>query len=75
MSDDLKEREEEKRNRCWDPRERWRVLEATIAWVDSQRPVSRNSRQACLANQAHLLGNYGSQLQASNAAQIDTRVD
>jgi hypothetical protein len=48
-------REEEKRERCWDARERWRVLQQTIAWVDSQQPMPRNSRKACLSNQARLL--------------------
>jgi len=55
MSEDLKTREERKRDRCWDPGERWRVIEQTIAWVDSQQRMPRNSRQACLANQARLL--------------------
>jgi hypothetical protein len=55
MNDDLKRREEEKRDRCWDPRERWRVIEQTIAWIDRQQPVPRNSPQSCLANQARLL--------------------
>lgn len=55
MSDDLKQREEEKRARCWEPRERWRVIQETIRWVDSQQPIPRNSRQACLNKQARLL--------------------
>ena len=55
MMDELKKREEQKRERCWEPRERWRVLQETIAWADSQQPIPRNSRQACLANQAKML--------------------
>jgi hypothetical protein len=51
-ADDLKQREEEKREACWDLAERWRVLQETIAWVDAQAPVSRNSREKCLELQA-----------------------
>lgn len=55
MSDELVRRETDKRERCWNSGDRWRVIEQTIAWVDSQQAVPRNSRQACLANQARLL--------------------
>jgi hypothetical protein len=52
MNDDpmweLKRREEEKRQRCWDPAERWRVLQETIAWADAQAAVSRNTPARCL---------------------------
>jgi len=47
-TDDLKRREEEKRERCWDPAERWRVLQETIAWADAQAAVSRNTPTRCL---------------------------
>jgi hypothetical protein len=57
MNAELKKSEEEKRDRCWNPRARWRVIEQTIAWVDSQQAIPRNSRQACLANQERLLRN------------------
>jgi hypothetical protein len=53
--DELKQNEEQKREQCWNARERWRVLQETIAWVDSQQAVPRNSRQGCLAKQALLL--------------------
>jgi hypothetical protein len=49
---ELKQLEEQKRERCWDPRQRWQVLQQTIDWVDSQQPVPRNSRQGCLARQS-----------------------
>lgn len=49
---ELVKREEEERERNWDPRKRWQVIEQTIEWVDSQQPVPRNSRQARLAIQA-----------------------
>ena len=55
MVDDVKQREEQKRERCWDPLQRWQVLQQTITWVDSQQVVPRNSRKACLAEQARLL--------------------
>jgi hypothetical protein len=49
--DDLKTFEEQKRERCWDVRERWRLLQETIAWVDSQQEIPRNSPAGCLAMQ------------------------
>ncbi len=74
MTDDLKQREEAKRDRCWDPRDRWRMIEETIEWVDSQQPVPRNSRPGCLANQQRLLG--GSVVHAQRGdAKTDTHVD
>jgi hypothetical protein len=60
MNGELKKREEEKRERCWDPRARWRIIQESIRWVDSQQVVPRNSRQACLANQARLLRQFSS---------------
>lgn len=44
-----------KRNRHWDAHQRWKVLQETIDWVDSQAVVPRNSKAGCLANQARLL--------------------
>jgi hypothetical protein len=49
--DDLKAREEVKRERAWNPVKRWRVLQQTIAWVDSQQKVPRNSPAGCLAEE------------------------
>ena len=46
--DDLKRAEEQKREAHWDPAERWRVLQATIDWAESQATVRRNTRQRCL---------------------------
>jgi hypothetical protein len=43
--------EEAKRNRMWDPVERWRMIEEMIEWADQQRPVPRNSKEGCLAAQ------------------------
>jgi hypothetical protein len=47
----LLRREEAKRNRLWDPMERWRMNEELIVWTDAQQPIPRNSRQGCLAAQ------------------------
>ena len=48
MSDHLKDAEEAKRERHWDARTRWRVLQETIAWAVAQATVQRNTRAACL---------------------------
>lgn len=50
--DALKRSEEQKRERHWDPPERWRVLQATITWAEFQATVRRNTRQRCLELQA-----------------------
>jgi len=47
--------EQAKRDRNWAPEQRWKVLQQTIAWVESQATVRRNTREACLANQRRLL--------------------
>jgi hypothetical protein len=47
--------EEAKRNRHLDPVERWRLIQAAIEWAQSQQTVRRNTKEACLANQARLL--------------------
>jgi hypothetical protein len=46
--DDLKAREEQKRDAAWDPVERWRAIQAAIAWAESQLAVPRNSPARCL---------------------------
>ena len=61
MNADEKRREEEKRERCWDPVERERVLFQTIAWADRQQPIARNTKKACLLNQARLLAGFADQ--------------
>ncbi|HEY4759634.1 MAG TPA: hypothetical protein VIH42_03550 [Thermoguttaceae bacterium] len=53
---ELLRREEAKRNRMWDPIKRWQMIQDMITWADAQRPIPRNSRQGCLANQRRLLG-------------------
>jgi hypothetical protein len=46
--DDLKRREEAKREAAWNPAERWRVLQETITWAESQLTVRRNTPARCL---------------------------
>jgi len=46
--DDLKSSEERKREANWNAALRWRVLQETLTWADSQATVRRNTRQKCL---------------------------
>jgi hypothetical protein len=48
---ELLSREEAKRNRVWDPAQRWQMIQKMIDWADAQRPVPRNSKEGCLAAQ------------------------
>jgi len=57
--DALKRAEEQKRESHWDPAERWRVLQETITWAESQATVRRNTPQRCLELQAAKLGRSG----------------
>jgi len=61
MNDDLSElirREHAKRERNWNPAERWRVIQETITWAEQLPTVRRNTRAACLAHQARLLASF-----------------
>jgi len=46
--DDLKRREEAKREAHWDPAARWRAVQDMIAWAESQATVRRNTPKKCL---------------------------
>ncbi len=48
MNDSLQQREETKRERQWNPLQRWRALQTTIAWAEAQTAVRRNTPAACL---------------------------
>jgi hypothetical protein len=48
-------REEEKRNRCLSDNARWRMIQAAIAWADSQRATPRNSPAACKEKERRIL--------------------
>jgi hypothetical protein len=39
--DEIKKREEEKRNRAWNPVERWKVIQRTIAWAEANLPPEK----------------------------------
>jgi hypothetical protein len=52
---DLKAREEAKRERNWDPKVRWKVIQETLAWCAAQATVGRNTPAACLAEQQRKL--------------------
>jgi hypothetical protein len=39
---DLKQREESKRERGWNPATRWKVIQDTITWAEAQSTVRRN---------------------------------
>jgi len=55
MNDNLKDAEEAKRERHWDARTRWGVLQETIAWAEAQATVRRNTPAACLREQRRKL--------------------
>ncbi|MEM8866417.1 MAG: hypothetical protein AAGF31_12805 [Planctomycetota bacterium] len=68
MGEIEKQVEEQKRLRCWDAAQRWKSLQQTIAWVDSQQAVPRGTRQGCLAAQKVQLAR-----QTRSSAEIDRR--
>ena len=51
FSSAFKREEEAKRDRNWNPQQRWQVLLQTIAWAQQQQAVRRNSREECLRRQ------------------------
>jgi hypothetical protein len=51
----LVQSENAKRERNWDPVQRWDVIQATLTWGEQQRTVLRNTPAACRANQNRLL--------------------
>lgn len=58
--DDLKAAEERKREAAWNAAERWRALQETITWADSQATVRRNTPEKCLLLQRAKLSDGGS---------------
>jgi hypothetical protein len=52
---DLRLSEEAKRERHWDARLRWQVLQQTITWAEAQATVRRNTPAACLREQQRKL--------------------
>lgn len=57
LSDELA-REEAKRLRMWDPVARWKLIQETIAWIDQQQPIPRNSKAGALREQARKLAAF-----------------
>jgi hypothetical protein len=41
MTDDQKQREEEKRDRAWDPVIRWNAIQEMITWAEAQLPPEK----------------------------------
>ena len=58
MSELLRD-EHAKRERNWNPIERWRVIQETIAWVASQPNVMRNTPAKCREKEVRLLACMG----------------
>lgn len=52
MTPGLKQREELKRERQWNPLERWLALQATLTWADAQSTVRRHTPADRLKEQA-----------------------
>lgn len=50
-----KRREEAKREAAWDPLTRWRVIQETITWAESQTTARRNTPARCAQEQARKL--------------------
>ncbi len=46
--------EEARRDRNWDPRDRWNAILQTIEFAEAQQPTRRNSKKACLERQSLL---------------------
>ncbi|MCO6457587.1 MAG: hypothetical protein J5I93_19980 [Pirellulaceae bacterium] len=56
MDNESKAAEESRRDRHWDPAVRWRVLQETVQWAESQATVRRNTKAARLEEQQQKLG-------------------
>ena len=50
-----KRHEEAKREAAWDPKTRWRILQDTITWAETQATVRRNTPARCLQEEARKL--------------------
>jgi hypothetical protein len=56
---ELKQSEENRRERHWDPLVRWHVLQQTITWADAQATAGRNTKRARLVEQQVKLARLG----------------
>lgn len=64
----LIQEEEAKRLRNWDSALRWKVIQETITWAETQTSVRRNTKEACLANQRRLLASFATTNASSTVA-------
>ena len=55
MRPERKKQEENRRERKWDPRVRWRVIQDTITWAELQKTCRRNTREKQLEEEARKL--------------------
>ena len=55
MTPGLKQQEELKRERQWDPLARWRVLQDTLTWAEAQGAIRRNTPPERIKEQAYKL--------------------
>ena len=53
--DELVQAEEQKRQNAWDSAARWRAIQETIAWAESQSTVKRNSPAVCRETERNTL--------------------
>jgi hypothetical protein len=62
---ELKADEEQRRERHWDPAVRWRVLQDTLSWAETQATVRRNTRQSQLAKQNDIIARMAAKQSAT----------
>lgn len=53
--DQIKIEQEALRERHWDPKVRWKVIQETITWAEAQKTVHRNHPSTCLKLQSEKL--------------------
>jgi len=72
---ELKRREEEKRERCWDPVQRWRAIQEMITWAESLPTVRRNTPARCLELQRARLAEAGGEEPADGGRPLGPDTD
>jgi len=56
---DLAAREQERRERAWQPAARWQAIQETIRWAEAQATVRRNTPQSCIERERRLRERLG----------------
>jgi hypothetical protein len=46
--------EHERRERAWQPAERWQAIQETIRWAETQATVRRNTPRSCIERERRL---------------------